>query len=308
MKREMKPILVSAIVSVSVLLLAIFIFGLTGRATENSSSSTPADEVVLGNETDFIEPSCNQGDARGYTCPDGTKVEWCHCNNNLWICINSPENSCNNTLQTCPGIVCGEGVDPIFTGNYENNCPIYYCPNSRCSSGIASEYVCPDGTSVPDCHCINGEWECRANPEEQCPNLICPEGCVCNRNTIACSYSGNVTTTTASSSGGGGVAVMGEVCPAGCSCTESQIVCNETLTSKGNCAIGCQLQDNCVLSGFRISKTYCDANSEWKMQKTMDDLCDNNFECETNLCIDGKCLTHNFLERFFAWFRKTFGG
>ncbi len=76
--------------------------------------------------------------------------------------------------------------------------------------------------------------------------------------------------------------------------------------------MGCELNETCVVPGIRASvnnsKQYCDINSEWKNQKVTEEACDNNFECETNLCIDGKCITHSFLEKVFSWFRKVFGG
>jgi hypothetical protein len=309
----MKKGLVLAIVLISIVfLLGILILNLTGRATENAPSG---DEVILGNETEFIEPpSCSEGEARYYTCPDGKKVDWCHCSGNLWICVNSPENAC--VSGTCTSPVCGE-AEPHFTGRYdEDNCPIYECEGMSCSPGLKSEYVCPDGTTVPDCECTaNGEWHCSENPQQHCSGFVCPEGCVCNKNTIACSYSGGTgtnTTPTATSSGGGGAAAEAGFCPTGCLCTDNQIVCDKNLTSRGNCAMGCELGENCVLPSYRAivnnSKQYCDANSEWKMQKTMDNACDNNFECGTNLCIDGKCITHNILEKFFNWFKNIFGG
>jgi hypothetical protein len=248
---------------------------------------------------------CKEGETKKYTCPDGTKVGWCVCDaNGMWTCVNSPENSCAST--TCSMPVCSEGISAYFTGEYdENDCPIYKCLGTSCSPGIGEEFICPDGTSVPSCHCTeNSEWVCVENPEQQCSEIVCPEGCVCNNNIITCPSA-------TSGGGGGGVAVSeastGIACPIGCICTEETIVCETTAES--GCAVGCQLDSNCVLPGMRTSvdgKRYCDIDSQWKEQKDGDEACDNNFECETNLCIDGKCISQGLWQKILSWFKDLF--
>jgi len=37
---------------------------------------------------------CSAGEIKYYTCPDGTQVEWCHCEDGKWACIISPEDKC----------------------------------------------------------------------------------------------------------------------------------------------------------------------------------------------------------------------
>jgi len=37
---------------------------------------------------------CIEGDIKYYTCPDGSKVKWCTCENKEWNCIISPETQC----------------------------------------------------------------------------------------------------------------------------------------------------------------------------------------------------------------------
>jgi hypothetical protein len=322
----MKKKLKLAIILFGALVSLVIIFNITGKITENSSATT-GDELVTcpgyscsgAYIIDYDEngcpiyecPSCEEGSIKKYTCPDGTKVDWCHCSNSLWVCVNSPENACS--LQTCSMPVCGD-VEPHFTGKYdEDNCPVYECPGMECSPGLKSEYVCPDGTSVPDCECSeDGRWICLTNPEWQCPTPVCPEGCICNENTITCVYGEAMTETSPVSSGGEAGGVSAEVCPAGCLCTDNSIVCEQNLTAKGKCAMGCEFGETCVLPGIRTtienSKKYCDIDSEWKVQKTKEESCDNNFECETNLCINGKCITQGFLDKIFEWFRNLFGG
>jgi len=322
-----------AIIALSIFASLILAFGPTGKITDNFSLTTTdgggSGEIICAQNSETLCegayvssyedgcpvydcPSCSEDDVKKYTCPNGVNVEWCHCSSNSWVCVNSPENACQS--QTCSMPVCG-GAEPHFTGDYDSyNCPVYDCPGMSCSPGLTSKYICSDGTSVSDCTCTSdGRWVCLSNPEWACPTPSCPDGCICNEETVTCSYSGgNGTTTTSASSGGGSEAVSAEVCPAGCLCSDDQIVCNQNITSNGHCAMGCELNESCVLPGIRTSinnsKQYCDINSEWKVQKNLDIICDNNFECETNLCIGGKCITQNFLDRIFGWFSNLFGG
>lgn len=308
-------------ISVLVFVFLVVAIGITGKVINDSAeigNETGEVKVCAQNAIEVCEggyvsgydendcpvykcPSCNEGDVREYTCPDGKEVDWCHCSGGAWVCVNSPENSCQS--QTCSVALC-EDASPYFTGNYdEYNCPIYKCPGRSCNPDEIIVYNCPDGSSVTSCKCDDGRWACIANADWLCPTQACPEGCICNENTVTCSYSENGTLATEASAGGGRVST----CPAGCLCTEDQIVCEQNLTSKGKCAIGCELNETCVLPGIRTSDKYCDIDSEWKLQKVNEEFCNNNFECETNVCIDGKCITHNFIERILEWLRNLFG-
>ncbi len=269
----------------------------------------PGDGICGIGENECNSPqdcTCNEGETKKYTCPDGIKVDWCICqSDSIWVCVGSPENACSST--TCSMPWCGESVDPYFTGNYdENDCPIYECLGMTCSPGIGEELVCSDGTSVPSCHCTdNGEWECIENPENQCPEITCPEGCICNDNTVAC-FGGQATGETATIEG-----VETVTCPIGCICTEETMVCESVGVGTGEgCAIGCKLDETCVLPGIRTSvdnvKKYCDIDSQWKKQKNKEE-CDNNFECKSNLCIDSVCVSSGLWQKIMSWFGNLFG-
>jgi hypothetical protein len=339
----------------AIVLLAIFAFNIAGIAAQNETGAlvtctggtTCSGAYFSGYDENncpiYQCPSCSDGEVKKYACPNGMKVDWCHCSSNAWVCVNSPENACST--HTCLMVACDEG-ESYFTGRYDKyNCPIYDCPKMECSPGLGSEYICPDGTSVPDCKCSeDGRWVCLTNPSWQCPTPVCPEGCICSGNTISCSVcpagctcnneitscpvcpngctcynntiscgpESNLTTTTPAeneTTSGGGAA---EFCPAGCLCTPNQMVCEGNVTSKGKCAMGCELNETCILPGIRASvnnsKQYCDINSEWKVQKATDETCDNNFECGTNVCINGKCIVSSFIEKILEWFRHLFGG
>ena len=35
--------------------------------------------------------------------------------------------------------------------------------------------------------------------------------------------------------------------------------------------------------------------------------CDNNFECSTNVCVDGKCIGSGLIQKIINWLTKLFG-
>jgi len=92
------------------------------------------------------EEECREGDIRYYTCPDGSKVPWCHCVNGEWVCKYNP-------ALECPGQ-----------------------PTHECTPGETRFYTCPDGSKVEWCKCNqSGIWECIENPQEYCPQQPSPE-------------------------------------------------------------------------------------------------------------------------------------
>lgn len=72
---------------------------------------------------------------------------------------------------------------------------------------------------------------------------------------------------------------------------------------------GCEYEEKCYPFGFRKDKAYCDyETSTFVSQKKSDSFCENNFECESNVCVDSKCISSGFLQQVINWFRKIFGG
>ena len=59
------------------------------------------------------------------------------------------------------------------------------------------------------------------------------------------------------------------------------------------CAMGCKLNDRCVMQGTRIKNdekdSYCDISGKWEAQKEELKECNNSYECATNLCTGNKC-------------------
>tara|TARA_Y100000034_G_C6891261_1_gene410047 strand:- start:53 stop:2500 length:2448 start_codon:yes stop_codon:yes gene_type:complete len=79
---------------------------------------------------------------------------------------------------------------------------------------------------------------------------------------------------------------------------EKEIICN-----------GCVLYDKCYPFGFRKQKNFCsDENNQFIKQKQSESLCNNNFECSSNLCVDNQCISSNLWQKFLKWLSKLFGG
>lgn len=101
--------------------------------------------------------------------------------------------------------------------------------------------------------------------------------------------------------------VIDVVGPRLCAATpmKSKVPLIETEASGKECN-GCLLQELCIPFGTRRFGEYCDLDREFKTQKKSDETCDNNYECESNLCIAGKCVSANIWQRFLNWINRLF--
>ena len=70
---------------------------------------------------------------------------------------------------------------------------------------------------------------------------------------------------------------------------------------------GCPLDGKCYPFGYRNSGNYCSDSQEFIPQLESDSICENNFECSTNLCIDSQCVSSGLWQKFLEWLRKIFG-
>jgi thiol-disulfide isomerase/thioredoxin len=130
-------------------------------------------------------------------------------------------------------------------------------------------YVCDNGFK-PKCSILNGQCSC-----ESCPAKITP-------NQSSCPI---------------------DVPPINDENNNSQSIVNPIVCQ------GCQLDTKCYPFGFRMDKTYCDANSSsFINQQTSNSICNNNFECDSNLCINSQCVSGNLWAKIMDWFSHLFGG
>lgn len=69
---------------------------------------------------------------------------------------------------------------------------------------------------------------------------------------------------------------------------------------------GCLKDKNCYPYGTRIKDEFCGLEGEFFVQLTENEICENDYECETNLCIDGKCISSGIWQNFLSWFKTLF--
>ena len=71
------------------------------------------------------------------------------------------------------------------------------------------------------------------------------------------------------------------------------------------CSYGCVFEDTCLPIGYRIKDSYCDIDGV-KDQRESEAECKNNFECQSNLCVDDKCVIKGMFSRIMDWFAGLF--
>ncbi|MBR9702361.1 hypothetical protein GOV13_05570 [Candidatus Pacearchaeota archaeon] len=75
-----------------------------------------------------------------------------------------------------------------------------------------------------------------------------------------------------------------------------------------NCPEDCSLSDvECELISLRKGGKYCSYNKEWEKQKEASTECENNFECKSNVCISGECISQGLIKKILSWFERLFG-
>ena len=91
------------------------------------------------------------------------------------------------------------------------------------------------------------------------------------------------------------------LCPDG-ACRERCEITNITT----ECKFGCFYQDKCLPYGLRVNGLYCSISNDMKTQLKADEKCENNFECSTNICIDGKCISSTLIQKIIDWLKSLF--
>jgi len=73
---------------------------------------------------------------------------------------------------------------------------------------------------------------------------------------------------------------------------------------------GCVIEGKCYNIGYRKAGEYCSNNQDQEplAQLIEGNICDNNFECKSNLCIDSECISGGFFKKVMNWFNRLFGG
>ncbi len=69
---------------------------------------------------------------------------------------------------------------------------------------------------------------------------------------------------------------------------------------------GCEVEEKCYPIGYRKEGEYCCIDNKFILQKEKGE-CDNNFECKSNVCINGECMTEGFIEKVIEFLKKIIG-
>jgi hypothetical protein len=69
---------------------------------------------------------------------------------------------------------------------------------------------------------------------------------------------------------------------------------------------GCIFSNECYDADSRLSGNYCSVNGTWLAQFADGNSCDDNFQCQSNLCLSGKCRPASLLWKFLEWLMRLF--
>jgi hypothetical protein len=76
------------------------------------------------------------------------------------------------------------------------------------------------------------------------------------------------------------------------------------------CVSGCLENGRCYPVGYRKGAEYCGMSNEFLPQMDSEEgvvsSCDNNFECLSNLCLNGECVSRGFVNSISGFFRQLF--
>jgi len=73
------------------------------------------------------------------------------------------------------------------------------------------------------------------------------------------------------------------------------------------CKDSCPFEGKCYVFGYRKEGKFCSDEGLFVEQLTDDTACENNFECSTNVCVDGRCIGSGLIQRVIDWLRSLFG-
>ncbi|MFP4118020.1 MAG: hypothetical protein ACLFTR_03785 [Candidatus Woesearchaeota archaeon] len=69
---------------------------------------------------------------------------------------------------------------------------------------------------------------------------------------------------------------------------------------------GCLKDDKCYSYGTRIDGQFCSVEGQFTQQKSELSGCENSFECESNACIESKCVTVGLLRKILLRIMEFF--
>jgi hypothetical protein len=86
--------------------------------------------------------------------------------------------------------------------------------------------------------------------------------------------------------------------------------CESNNCKSGNCrpiCEGCSDESSaCLPVGSREQGTFCDSSYVFTNQYIEDSKCHNNYECETNICVNSECISPNLIQKLMTWLKSIF--
>ena len=93
--------------------------------------------------------------------------------------------------------------------------------------------------------------------------------------------------------------------------SSSNVIGGNRIYKRGYALIGESSSSNnspCETIGLRKSGKYCSSDMVLIDLKKENTNCDNNFECSSNVCVAGKCISEGLIQKVISWFKRMFGG
>ena len=87
----------------------------------------------------------------------------------------------------------------------------------------------------------------------------------------------------------------------------SEKIKEKTPEAVSNLCYGCLKETTCYPISYRKNGQFCSESKVFVNQLEADNACENNFECSSNVCVSGKCISEGFIQKIINWFKKLFG-
>ncbi len=70
---------------------------------------------------------------------------------------------------------------------------------------------------------------------------------------------------------------------------------------------GCIVDGKCLPLGYRVAGSFCLLNGSLGLQKREAELCENHFECSSNVCASGKCVSADLVTQLIDFLKRLIG-
>lgn len=209
-------------------------------------------------------------------CEEGACLQANHCDNGVQD-EDEEGIDCGGSCRPCSVEVCNnDGICDLKQEENSEDCP----EDCSCGDGICDSLESPKDCPK-DCKYCTPEWECRLEP------AICPEEGIQNK-----------------------------------VCIDTKCGTGEKRKEASRCVpgecTGCLENNKCYSDSTRLDinniPSYCDVTKEFLKQKDLGAPCQNNYECLSNECSDGECIslkkqleeTRSLLQKILDWLKNIF--